>query len=93
MKLQGSVESLFRGFGYSLTDVPDAHLCCGSAGTYSILQSGLSQNLLANKMAALETGKPDVILTANVGCQAHLQSATRRPVRHWIEALDEALSH
>jgi len=93
VKLQGSVESLLRGFGYSLTDVPDAHLCCGSAGTYSILQSGLSQKLLANKMAALESGKPDAILTANVGCQAHLQSATRRPVRHWIEALDEALSH
>jgi glycolate oxidase iron-sulfur subunit len=73
--------------------VPDAHLCCGSAGTYSILQPELSKRLLANKIAALESGTPSAILTANIGCQAHLQSATSLPVRHWVEALDEALAH
>ena len=92
MKLRGGVEKLLREFGYSLTEVPDAHLCCGSAGTYSILQPALSQRLLANKIAALESGTPSAILTANIGCQAHLQSATSLPVRHWIEALDESLA-
>jgi len=92
LKLKGQVESLLAALGYSLTDVPDAHLCCGSAGTYSILQPELSQKLQANKIAALESGKPDVILTANIGCQAHLQAATDLPVRHWIEALDELLA-
>jgi glycolate oxidase iron-sulfur subunit len=91
MKLKGRVEELLGSLGYSLTEVPDSHLCCGSAGTYSILQPELSQKLLTNKIAALESGKPDAILTANIGCQAHLQTATRRPVRHWIEALDDAL--
>jgi glycolate oxidase iron-sulfur subunit len=89
MKLKGSVESLLADLGYSLTDVPDAHLCCGSAGTYSIFQPELSRQLQENKVAALESGRPAVILTANVGCQAHLQAATGLPVRHWIEALDE----
>jgi glycolate oxidase iron-sulfur subunit len=92
MKLQGKVEALLTALGYSLTDVPDAHLCCGSAGTYSILQPGLSKRLLANKTAALTSGKPTAILTANIGCQMHLQSATNLPVRHWIEALDDCLS-
>jgi len=89
LKLAGQVEKLLADLGYSLTEVPQAHLCCGSAGTYSILQPGLSRRLQQNKIAALESGKPVAILTANVGCQAHLQSATELPVRHWIEALDE----
>ena len=89
MKLKGSVESLLADLGYALTQVPDAHLCCGSAGTYSILQPELSRRLQENKIAALESGQPEAILTANVGCQAHLQSATALPVRHWIEALDD----
>jgi glycolate oxidase iron-sulfur subunit len=93
LKLQGKVETLLAELGYSLTDVPEAHLCCGSAGTYSILQPTLSQRLLENKIAALTGGAPAAILTANIGCQAHLQSATALPVRHWIEALDEALTH
>jgi glycolate oxidase iron-sulfur subunit len=92
MKLKGTVESLLAALGYQLTPVPDAHLCCGSAGTYSILQPVLSQRLLANKIAALESGTPSAILTANIGCQAHLQTATALPVRHWIEALDESLA-
>jgi len=92
MKLNGTVESLLTKLGFQLTPVPDAHLCCGSAGTYSILQPELSQRLLANKLAALQSGAPAAILTANIGCQAHLQSATPLAVRHWIEALDEALA-
>jgi glycolate oxidase iron-sulfur subunit len=90
--LNGTVETLLASLGYSLTPVPDAHLCCGSAGTYSILQPELSQRLLGNKIAALESGAPTAILTANIGCQAHLQTATSLPVRHWIEALDEQMA-
>jgi len=92
LKLKGKVESLLTDLGYTLTDVPEAHLCCGSAGTYSILQTELSQRLLANKVAALESGAPSAILTANIGCQAHLQGAMTLPVRHWIEALDDSLA-
>ncbi len=66
----------------------DAHLCCGSAGTYSLLQPAISGELRGRKLAALEAGAPDVIATANIGCLAHLQGATRTPVRHWIELLD-----
>lgn len=90
--MKGKVESLLTDLGYSLTDVPEAHLCCGSAGTYSILQPAISQQLLANKIAALESGAPAAILTANIGCQMHIQSATALPVRHWIEALDDAFA-
>jgi len=93
LKLQGKVETLLAEFGYSLTDVPEAHLCCGSAGTYSILQPELSQRLRDNKITALTGGMPSAILTANIGCQAHLQGATALPVRHWIEALDDSLSY
>src|SRR5262245_20810719 len=90
LKLKGKVENLLGGLGYELTTVPDAHLCCGSAGTYSILQPRFSRQLREHKIAALESGKPAAILTANIGCQAHLQGATELPVKHWIEALDEA---
>ncbi len=87
-KLNGVVEKILRGTGLTLITVPDAHLCCGSAGTYSILQKRLSQSLLANKVALLEAGGPDVIATANIGCLAHIQSGTTLPVRHWIELLE-----
>jgi len=92
LKLKGRAESLLAGLGFTLTPVANAHLCCGSAGTYSLTQPELSQQLLANKIAALEAGAPAAILTANIGCQLHLQSATGLPVRHWIEALDERLA-
>ena len=91
LKINGAVESLLTEFGYTLTFVPDSHLCCGSAGTYSILQPELSQRLLANKISALTGESPAAILTANIGCQSHLQTATALPVRHWIEALDDLL--
>lgn len=90
MKIVGRIETLLKRAGYTLTHVPDAHLCCGSAGTYSILQAQLSQQLLANKVAALASDKPDVIATANIGCQLHIATRAQVPVRHWIELLDEA---
>ena len=90
-QIRGVVESLLQKAGYELTRVADAHLCCGSAGTYSILQPHLSMQLRTLKIAALEAGRPAEIATANIGCLAHLQPATQRPVRHWIELLDDAL--
>jgi glycolate oxidase iron-sulfur subunit len=85
MQIRGVAEGLLRAAGYQLTTVPDAHLCCGSAGTYSILQPALSVKLRDNKLAALAGGMPAAIATANIGCLAHLQSGTALPVRHWIE--------
>ena len=87
-KLNGVVEKILRAAGFMLVAVPDAHLCCGSAGTYSILQKNLSQQLLRNKVTALESGRPDTIVTANIGCLAHIQTGTTLPVRHWIEVVD-----
>jgi len=90
-QITGAVESLLTAAGWQTTPVPDAHLCCGSAGTYSILQSELSQRLLANKAAALESGEPHIVATANIGCLTQLQGGTALPVRHWIELLDDSL--
>ena len=87
-KLPGALENLLKRAGFNLTHVPDAHLCCGSAGTYSILQPTLSQQLLQQKLTALNSGQPRVIVTANVGCQMHLASQSELPVRHWIELFD-----
>lgn len=87
-QVNGVVENLLRRCGYQLAAVADGHLCCGSAGTYSILQPELSQQLLANKLTALQAGAPDLIVTANIGCQLHLQSGAAVQVRHWVELLD-----
>ena len=92
LKIRGTVESLLTEAGYTLTAVADSHLCCGSAGTYSVLQPALSQRLLENKLGALSVGGPAVIASANVGCIGHMQGATDLPVKHWIEVLDERLS-
>jgi len=92
LKMQGKVEALLASLGFELTPVRDAHLCCGSAGTYSLLQPRIAQKLLDNKVKALAAGRPDTILTANIGCQMHIQTGTTVPVRHWIEALDELLT-
>jgi glycolate oxidase iron-sulfur subunit len=89
-QLRGKVEALLARAGYELTPVPDAHLCCGSAGTYSILQPELSTALRAQKLAALESGEPAQVATANIGCLVHLRGGAAVPVRHWIELLDEA---
>ncbi|MQU66203.1 glycolate oxidase subunit GlcF, partial [Pseudomonas sp. FSL R10-1350] len=90
-KLGGAVESVLTRLGFNLTAVPDSHLCCGSAGTYSLTQPELSRQLRDNKLNALESGKPEVIITANIGCQTHLNGAGRTPVRHWIELVEAAL--
>jgi glycolate oxidase iron-sulfur subunit len=90
-KLGGAVESVLTRLGFNLTPVPDSHLCCGSAGTYSVTQPVLATQLRDNKMNALESGNPDVIATANIGCQTHLASAQRTPVMHWIELVEDAL--
>jgi glycolate oxidase iron-sulfur subunit len=87
-KLQGRVERLLQRLGFELTPVADAHLCCGSAGTYSILQPDLSERLRQQKLAALSAGQPELIATANIGCLTHLQAATPLPVKHWIELLE-----
>jgi len=87
-RLPGVVERLLTEAGFELTAVPDAHLCCGSAGTYSVLQRPLSERLRENKVAALQSGGPAVIATANIGCLHHLQAGTEVPVVHWIELLD-----
>jgi glycolate oxidase iron-sulfur subunit len=87
-RLPGALEGLLTRLGFTLTEVPEAHLCCGSAGTYSLLEPELSGKLLARKLAALEGGEPALIVTANVGCQMHLAGGASRPVMHWIELLD-----
>ncbi|CAB3791238.1 Lactate utilization protein A [Paraburkholderia ultramafica] len=91
-KLGGLVEAVLGRVGFDLAPVPDAHLCCGSAGTYSFTQPDLARTLRDKKLDALESGKPDVIATANIGCQTHLGASGRTPVRHWIEIVDEAIA-
>ena len=88
LKVRGVVEGMLEEAGYVLGGVPDAHLCCGSAGTYSVLQPELSGQLLENKIAALTSCQPDLIATANIGCYSHLATESPVPVRHWIELLD-----
>ena len=90
-KIRGVVEALLTAAGYQLSPVADSHLCCGSAGTYSISQPVLATQLRDNKLAAMRAGSPALLVTANIGCQTHLQSGSRVPVRHWIELIDERL--
>lgn len=89
--LNGRVEALLKRWGLSLVTHKEGHLCCGSAGTYSILQPELSTSLRDRKLANLEAGKPAAIVTANVGCQLHLQSGTETPVMHWLELVADLL--
>ena len=85
--ISGKIEEKLLRAGYNLVEVQDSHLCCGSAGTYSLLESDLSSQLLENKVSNLEKHQPDMIVTANIGCLMHLQSGTKIPVKHWIELL------
>ena len=91
-KLPGLVEGILIKLGFELTPLADGHLCCGSAGSYSLLQPELSRRLRDNKLAGLTAGAPECIVTANVGCQLHLDAGSSVPVRHWLELVDEALS-
>lgn len=87
-QIKGTVEGLLTRLGFALTPISDGHLCCGSAGTYSILQPELALRLRANKVAAIEAGEPEIIATANIGCQLHLEAGAGRPILHWLELLD-----
>jgi glycolate oxidase iron-sulfur subunit len=91
-KLTGGVEALLTDAGFELTPVAEKHLCCGSAGTYSILQPDIASALKTRKLGHLQAGAPDLIVTANIGCLTHLQSGSPVPVRHWVELLDETLA-
>ena len=86
-KILGTIEAKLKKAGYELLPTKDQHLCCGSAGSYSLLESELADQLLQNKVDCLEQARPDAIATANIGCLMHLQSGTDRPVKHWIELL------
>ena len=88
----GRVEAILEASGFELVPVSQASLCCGSAGTYSLLQPALSHELRSRKLATLTATAPDVIATANVGCLEHLRQVSPVPVRHWIELVDEALA-
>jgi glycolate oxidase iron-sulfur subunit len=89
--IRGRVEALLEAAGHTLTPTSEATLCCGSAGTYSLLQPELSSELRRRKLAALSGGDPQVIATANIGCLEHLQVTSPVPVRHWIELVADAL--
>ena len=91
-QIKGATEAILERAGFKLTSVTDPHLCCGSAGTYSILQPDLSQRLLKDKVRNLEAENPDTIVTANIGCLTHIQSGTKTRVQHWIELIDQELS-
>jgi glycolate oxidase iron-sulfur subunit len=91
LKVRGAAEALLQAAGFELAPVADGHLCCGSAGTYSVLQPELSLKLRDNKLACLAAGAPEAIASANIGCIAHLQAGTPTPVSHWIEWLDRRL--
>ena len=86
-----NIENIFTTCGYTLTPIKDKHLCCGSAGTYSITQAKLSHQLRKQRLSGLMIGKPDLIITANIGCLHHLKSASPVPVKHWIEVIAQDL--
>ncbi len=90
-QIRGKVESVLRAVGVDVTLCADSHLCCGSAGTYSVLQPELSYQLRDNKLKNLEATQADEIVSANIGCLTHLQSGTAKSVRHWIELIDQSL--
>lgn len=89
--LRPESEQLLITLGLSLQPFTETHLCCGSAGAYSVLQPEISTALRDRKLEHLNAAKPDMMLSSNIGCIGHLQSGTDTPVRHWIEAVDAAL--
>jgi glycolate oxidase iron-sulfur subunit len=91
-QLRGGVEKHLGELGFDIkVATNEAHLCCGSAGTYSVLQPDIALQLRDRKLGHLQEAAPEVIISANIGCITHLQSGTATPVRHWIEVLDDAL--
>jgi glycolate oxidase iron-sulfur subunit len=91
-QLKGGVEKHLNALGFDVkVSTNESHLCCGSAGTYSVLQPEIATQLRDRKLGNLQTTQPAQIISANIGCITHLQSGTATPVRHWVEMLDEAL--
>jgi glycolate oxidase iron-sulfur subunit len=90
-QVRGKAEQVLRDAGFELTPVAESHLCCGSAGAYSVLNPEIAGQLKARKLGNLEAGGPDMICSANIGCLTHLQSGTATPVRHWVEVIDTVL--
>lgn len=90
--LRGISERMLEDLGFNLQPFNESHLCCGSAGTYSVTQPELSKSLRDRKLAAIQAAGPECIVSSNIGCISHLQSGTAIPVRHWIEIVDEALT-
>ncbi len=91
-QIRGKVEHLLRLAGVDVQLCADSHVCCGSAGTYSVLQPELAYQLRDNKLANLQATQAEMIVSANIGCLTHLQSGTQTPVRHWIELIDNAMA-
>ncbi len=91
MKMPGRIEPLLMGLGAEILPVADGHLCCGSAGSYSLMQPALSSQMQTRKITSLNAGSPDVIVTANIGCQLHLDAASDTPVMHWVELIADRL--
>ena len=92
-KLKGGVEQHLADLGFTVrVAANESHLCCGSAGTYSVLNPALSYQLRDRKLGNLAAGKSEVIISANIGCITHLQSGTSAPVKHWVEVLDASLA-
>ena len=90
LQLPTLLDTVLRRAGFEIAATPGKLLCCGSAGTYSILQPATSERLRETMLDALTTDQPALIATANIGCQLHLQAAAGVPVVHWIELLDSA---
>jgi glycolate oxidase iron-sulfur subunit len=87
------VETLMGALGFKVTlATAESHLCCGSAGTYSVLNPDIAYQLRDRKLGNLQASAPGTIISANIGCITHLQSGTATPVRHWVEVLDDALA-
>ena len=87
--INGEIESILEQAGITIVKSRESHLCCGSAGTYSIMQPDLSQKLLSRKLTVLQENTPEIIVTANIGCQLHLQSGAGVPVMHWVELMQK----
>jgi glycolate oxidase iron-sulfur subunit len=92
LKVKGAVEALLTSLGATVPPVGEGHFCCGSAGTYSVLQADLSIQLRDRRLGHLQAPQPETILSANIGCITHLQSGTETRVMHWIEWLDARLN-
>jgi glycolate oxidase iron-sulfur subunit len=90
-KITNIPSDLLKAAGFVVRTPAEAHLCCGSAGAYSVLQPEISTALRDRKLSQLNASKPDLVLSSNIGCIGHLQSGTEIAVRHWIEVVDAAL--